>query len=112
MIVLDWGHHYEIEQLDNPDESKQKIVFVKRYCGFDNHPGTTNQELLRVLISRVQFLENQLSWIGNEQIIHHLRMALVLHEARALIRKVEKHQLNPENIAINKKDGHFILTKI
>ncbi len=45
----------------------------------------------------------------NKKIVFHLRMALVLHEARALERKVEKGLLAPERIRISAVDGHFIL---
>lgn len=65
--------------------------------------------MLRALIDRTMHCDNCLRWEGNDLIIHHLRMALVLHEARALGRKVEKGELEPERITISTKDGHFKL---
>lgn len=106
MIEIDPGHVYELAALDG--ELKQTVVFVKRFRGEENHPGTTNQELLRVLIDRVKFLHDEKPWPLNNQIIGHLRMALVLHEARALIRKAEKTEISPELMPVAARDGHFI----
>lgn len=112
MKVLDPSHSYELDQVC-PDtkyksSEKQTIVFVKRFRGKENHNGILNQELLRVLIDRVWFLDEEVPWALNKEIIHHLRMALALHEARALIRKTEKGTMKPENISTG-TDGHFTL---
>jgi len=72
-------------------------------------PGTQTQEVLRALIDRTQHCHNCLPHEVNAKIIYHLRMALVLHEARALERKVEKGLLKPEQI-VTDEDGHFKLT--
>lgn len=106
MKVLDPGHDYLLDSLDG--EYNQSVIFVKRFRGIGNHPGTTNQELLRVLIDRVKFLDDEKPWALNEEIINHLRMALVLHEARALIRKTEKNEIMPENLNVDEGDGHFL----
>ena len=100
------GHLYELDHLDG--DRKQQLRFVDRGHG-TNYQGTYNQEVLRVLIDRVQFLHAEQPWILNEQIIYHLRMALVLHEARALGRKVEKGQLLPEQLPVG-RDGHFLFS--
>ena len=105
MKVLEPGHIYKLEHLDG--NRSESLVFVNRGHGTD-YEGTNNQEVLRVLIDRVNFLENELHWQGNEQIIFHLRMALVLHEARHLERLVIKDQLKPEEIQTG-LDGHFSL---
>lgn len=110
MRVLDPGHQYELDDIhfDSEKESsyKQMLVFVKRFRNSQNHTGTNCQELLRVLIDRVQFLDKELPWTGNEEILSSLRKALILFEARALIRKVEKGELLPEDLEVG-KDGHF-----
>lgn len=98
------GHRYHAEHLDGNDT--QEIQFVDRGHGRDTQ-GTTNQELLRILINRVKFLETEVHWRGNEDILYHLRMALVLHESRALERKVEKGKILPEDIKLDKTDLHF-----
>lgn len=104
MKILEPGHIYELEHLDGSDV--ECLTFVNRGHGKD-HEGTNNQEVLRVLIDRVKFLNNELNWQGNEQILFHLRMALVLHETRHLERLLERGKLNPEEVSVG-KDGHFI----
>jgi hypothetical protein len=105
MKVIDPGHVYHVNNYDG--DGSQEITFVKRFRNTDNHEGTINQELLRVLIDRVQFLDAEAPWEGNKDILHHLRMALVLHESRALFRKVAKGEFLPELVDTNDKDGHF-----
>lgn len=109
MKILDPGHAYELASIDG--ECPQQIVFVKRFRGTLNHAGTTNQELLRVLIDRVMILDAEQPWTGNVELLLHLRKALILHEARAMVRKVEKGELLPERIAVRSRDGHFKLTE-
>lgn len=106
MRIVDPGYTYELDSLDG--DFKQFIRFVKRFRGDFNHAGTINQDVLRVLIDRVEFLQEEKPWPLNEQIIYHLRMALVLHEARALIRKAEKGQIFPELLPVSSVDGHYI----
>lgn len=119
MKILEPGHVYELNWLDGkPPIENAKIsewdllnnvlVFVNREEGTE-HPGTQTQEVLRALIDRTRHCDNCLRWEGNDKIIYHLRMALVLHEARALERKVEKGLLEPE-IMKTHSDGHFQLT--
>jgi len=110
--VIEKGHIYELAQLDtaHPDNKKPEPVilrFVNREAGTE-HPGTQTQEVLRALIDRTQHCDGCLRWEGNDKIIFHLRMALALHEARALERKTEKGELYPESIKTG-SDGHFIL---
>lgn len=109
MKIIDPGHEYELASIDG--ECVQRIRFVKRFRGVENHAGTNNQELLRVLIDRVTRLNEEKPWSGNQEIIIHLRMALILHESRALYRKVEKNLLEPEKVITAKGDGHFKLTQ-
>jgi hypothetical protein len=109
MEVLDPGHKYKLATLDG--ECEVILQFVKRFRGEHNHPGTTIQEVLRVLIHRTEVLHKEKPWELNKDIIQHLRMALVLYEARALVRKVEKLELIPEVLPIAIHDGHFILEK-
>ena len=105
MKVLEKGHVYELEHIDGL--GKQTLTFVNRELGTE-HEGTQSQEVIRALIDRTKHCDSCLRWEGNDRIIHHLRMALVLHEARALERKVEKGQLEAELINTG-LDGHFSL---
>lgn len=106
MKVSEAGHEYYLQSLDGTDPVI--LRFVNREPGTE-HSGTQTQEVLRALIDRTMHCDNCLRWEGNDLIIYHLRMALVLHEARALIRKVEKGYLQPEDTLISPTDGHFIL---
>lgn len=120
MKVLEPGHVYELGWLDGvthlPTDNDHggypasvranRLVFVNREG--NPHPGTQTQEVIRALIDRTQHCDRCLRWEGNDQIIHHLRMALVLHEARALERKTIKGYIKPETITTG-PDGHFDL---
>ncbi len=104
MKILKSGHVYELDHLDGDGHSTLHFV-----CREDEpHEGTTTQEVIRALINRTQHCDRCLRWAGNDDIIQHLRMALVLHEARALIRKVAKGEMKPEKVATN-IDGHFLI---
>lgn len=109
MKILERGHIYQLQQLDfGPNDPDVILRFVNREPGTE-HGGTQTQEVIRALIDRTQHCDRCLRWEGNDLIIHHLRMALALHEARAILRKTEKGSLNPEMIKIG-LDGHLLLT--
>lgn len=107
MKVIVPGHRYEAAHLDG--NGVQIIQFVDRGHGNDTE-GTTCQELVRVLIDRVQFLEKELPSEFNDDILYHARMMLIYFEARALVRKVEKGELNPECLVTDEDDLHIKLT--
>jgi hypothetical protein len=102
--VIEPGHIYELGQIDGKSEITT-LVFVNREQGTE-HPGTQTQEVIRALIDRTMHCDNCLRWEGNDEIIFHLRMALVLHEVRAMLRKTEKGFIRPERIPTG-GDGHF-----
>jgi hypothetical protein len=113
MKIIEPGHIYELNWLDCKPQSPDwqyirdnKLVFVNREA--TPHPGTQTQEVLRALIDRTRHCDNCLRWPGNDLIIQHLQLALVLHEARALERKTIKGIIKPERIATS-VDGHFRL---
>jgi hypothetical protein len=109
MKIIEAGHVYELAQQDaHADTPPVVLTFVNREPRTE-HPGTQTQEVLRALIDRTMHYDNCLRWPGNDLIIHHLRMALVLHESRALLRKTEKGYIRPEDIMINSADGHFVI---
>jgi hypothetical protein len=114
MKVLVPGHRYELDQIDGTTRvvMHRELQFVAREPESERvWPGVQTQEVLRVLIDRTQYCDSCLPWAGNDQIVHHLRMALVLHEARALIRKVEEEMLLPELLPTG-QDGHFVLVEL
>lgn len=86
MKILDAGHKYEIDSLDG--KIIQSIQFVKREgekfpFNCCSYPGTNCQEVLRVLIDRTEYLQNQQPCAETEAIIASLRNALLLFEIRA-----------------------------
>lgn len=121
MKVIEKGHIYEpcnrsvsrkinefmgISLGDNVGKD-QTITFINKEPGGE-HAGTTTQEVIRILIDRTRHCANCMPHPNNERIVYHLRMALVLHEARALERKTEKGELRPEYVSVS-SDGHFAL---
>lgn len=98
------GHQYELDHLDG--SGKTILQFVSRAPLHERKEGVINQEVIRALIDRVQFLDAEVRWSGNDEIIHHLRMALALHEARAFLRHVEKGYIEPEILPTG-RDGHM-----
>jgi len=103
--VIKPGHTYALKQLDG--DAYHHLQFVQR-SPHEPKPGTTNQEVCRALIDRVKFLDSEVPWDGNAQIIYHLRMVIALHEARAMFRHIEKHDYEIEYAKLG-SDGHFDL---
>ena len=102
--VIDPGHIYEMSIIDSNPIFFQSITFVKRdnppekYPGNEGHyPGVIIQEVLRVLIDRVKYLDNQVPAPENYDILIHLREAFWDLERRAhrrhgsAIRVLSKH---------------------
>lgn len=110
MKVTETGHVYELAnrsvETDKPHTSAQELVFVNKEPGAE-HNGTTTQEVIRVLIDRTRHCNNCLPHPNNERVIYHLRMALALHEARAIERKVAKGDMI--EYIVTGEDGHFAL---
>ncbi|RWO08248.1 hypothetical protein [Mesorhizobium sp.] len=100
------GHRYELNHLDG--NGKSVLQFVQRSPLHVPMEGVTNQEVLRAVIDRVKSLDAEVPWAGNAQIIRHLRMAILLHESRAMERHIEKHDFAVEAVELG-EDGHFKL---
>lgn len=109
MKVIDPGHVYDLRWLDGkpfdlqietghtdlirsygglPDFVQNRLIFVKRegdgYPGnVGHHPGTTLQEVLRALIDRVKYLDDQIHDHRNADVIYSLREAIINLEERA-----------------------------
>lgn len=104
MKIIYPGHRFELDHLDGSEKSI--LQFVQRGPFHEAREGVTNQEVIRAVISRVQTLNMEVAWSGNDQIIKHLRSVIVLHEMRAMLRHVEKHDQQVERIVLG-EDGHF-----
>jgi hypothetical protein len=88
MRSLDRGHKFELASYDGGEP--QVLTFLKRdnppskYPGNKGHyPGTNIQEVLRAIIDRVKYLDNQVPCAENKIIINLFRMGLYWLEARA-----------------------------
>lgn len=77
---------------DNKTPTNTTVIIFKKDAKINGngYNGTTNQEVIRALIDRMYFLDNQVPHRFDDKIIEHLRMALVLHEERHLERLVER----------------------
>lgn len=120
MKVLEKGHVYQptnrqvefnVQDIKRyEDIQNQTITFINKEPGAE-HDGTTTQEIIRILIDRTRHCANCMPHPNNERIVYHLRMALILHEARALERKAEKGYFDPEYIETG-ADGHFKVSSV
>jgi hypothetical protein len=120
MKVIEPGHIYELTNIDVKTHPTQRIVFVNREL--TPHEGTQTQEVLRmtidsieVLIDRTNHCDGCLRWEPNDRIIkalseaqRQMRLALLIHEERALERRLDKGNLKPETVPVN-ASGHFEL---
>jgi hypothetical protein len=95
MQILDPGHLYTLKHLDG--DSVEYLRFVKREGpGFPgnvgHYEGTNLQEVIRVLIDRLRYLNNQIPHERNTYCIMDLQDCLYGLEARA----AERHGLEKE----------------
>lgn len=110
MQVLEKGHIYTLhtrtpQGFQSNGKVQNQLIFINKQPG-QEHDGTTTQEVLRALLDRTRHCANCMPHRNNEQIVYHLRMALALHEARALERKIEKGDIAIEYIEVG-ADGHL-----
>lgn len=95
MKVIDQGHQYVVDTYDAVGRTRRQIIkFFKRegpaFPGnTGRHPGTNCQELIRVLIDRVDYLNKQEPSEYNKNILACMRSSLVSFEFRA----AERHKL-------------------
>jgi hypothetical protein len=90
MEVIDPGHKFRLQGYDGGEP--QVLVFMKREgkgypFNVGHHSGTNCQEVIRALIERVKYLQQQVACDQNEQIIQLLRQSLRLFEDRAAQRR-------------------------
>jgi hypothetical protein len=98
MKVIVPGHVYHLDIYDIPKQAMAPVVwlgFMRRigpgYPGnVDASSGTNCQEVLRVLIDRVKYLDNQQHSVYNLAILDKLRSALLMFELRAKEMKRQK----------------------
>jgi hypothetical protein len=91
--IIEPGHVYSVANVDGPGE--QTIRFVRRRDEHaklleESEEGILSQELLRVLIDRVRYLNDEDPCAEDVEIIVRLRESLRLFETRASRRTIEK----------------------
>ena len=106
MKVLTEGHKYELDNHENPvGVTNQTLQFIEKKPAGDGFPdgslvtvneGTTNEEVLKVLINRMGSLQAKFPCRENAIVTTHLETALLWLEKRTTDRKargVEGKQL-------------------
>lgn len=83
MIIVEQGHIYDLQNFEDSAETPcQTICFIKK----EKHPendtfvtvmnGTTNEEVLHMLVDRLEFLNSKMENHHNVNAINHLKEAL------------------------------------
>lgn len=92
MEVVYPGHTYKLRHLDG--DGFETLQFQQRMPMHEQCAGTTNQEVCRALIDRLQVLNSEKPWQRNEIMIAHLRNIIFEHEVRAHFYHLEKQGRN------------------
>lgn len=95
MKTLDIGHNYELDNFENPEQPGQFLQFIKKTPDLEKgngvlftvKDGTTNEEVLRVLIDRMQHLQRMFPCRENAIVTTHLETGLLWLEKRTADRK-------------------------
>ena len=98
MFERDEGHLYELQDVTDKIESSVQIIgFMKRIDGKIVQDGTTNEEVLRMMIARMEYLQEKISCRENSIVITKLEECLMWLEHRTKLRieqKVETKDLS------------------
>ena len=92
MNVLTAGHKYQLPGFENP-ENTQEIQFIEKSPIGDTteletiNDGTTNEEVLEMLIDRMKFLQGKFPCRENTIVITKLQESLMWLEKRTSDRK-------------------------
>lgn len=93
MKIIREAHRYELENFDQPHFPGQILQFIEKVPGGDGKPmitvcdGTTNEDVLRVLINRITKLNAKHPCAENGMVIHILQAALSWLNRRTSRRK-------------------------
>lgn len=103
MKVLTLGHKYELANFENKEFAGQTIQFIQKEPAAEDsttlltiHDGTTNEEVLEMLIDRLKYLQAKFPCKENACCITHLEEGLMWLEKRTrdrVKRGVEGKQL-------------------
>lgn len=106
MDIIDPGHQYRLLSLDGPLD--QRLTFVKRntppekYPGnVDAYPGTNLQDVLRVCLDRLAYLDGQQAATENVWAARAIKEAIFALEVRAHRRhgRVLADSADPDDVA-------------
>lgn len=93
MKVITRGHRYELSNFEHPN-NVQLLQFIEKYPNPDDpeklltaHDGTTNEEVLAVLICRISFLQKKFPCRENAIVITKLEECLMWLNKRTNDRK-------------------------
>ena len=96
MKVLTEGHKYELENFDVPQRPGQVIQFIEKMQYSKDeatgqlttvNDGTTNEDVLKVLIDRMVFLQAKCPCRENAVVLTNLETSLMWLEKRTADRK-------------------------
>lgn len=94
MRVITPGHRYELANFEDPSKPGQVIQFIEKTPIAEGstelrtvHEGTTNEELLRVLIDRMQTMQAKFPCRENAIATTHFETGLLWLEKRTADRK-------------------------
>lgn len=103
MKTITEGHLYELESFEQSEEKTQWLQFIHKVPVSDGSTelktvadGTTNEDVLRVLINRMQYLQGKFPCRENAIVITKLEESLMWLEKRTadrLARGVEGKQV-------------------
>jgi len=104
MRTIDPGHHYHLRSLDGEEGAYETLQFVKRegegYPGnVGTNVGTTTQEVLRALIDRCNYVNNQIPCLENVLVNQYLRLSIYALESRAALRHGRELKLTDQELA-------------
>lgn len=96
MKVLTPGHKYELENFENKEQAGQVLQFIEKQPDpnatepgklITVNDGTTNEEVLRVLIDRLNTMQAKFPCRENAIVVTHLETGLLWLEKRTADRK-------------------------
>lgn len=100
MKVITQGHKYELSNFDKPEKPGQTIQFIEKSTDpsgigvgddgvtlYTMNDGTTNEDMLAVLIDRMQYLQAKFPCRENAIVITKLEESLMWLEKRTADRK-------------------------
>jgi hypothetical protein len=119
MKIIKPGHIYQPELYDTPIKYDNMIYFMERYGekypgNKETQSGTNCQELMRILINRISYLNNQEECFENIECIAKQQICIELFEQRAAKRhglnlnKFNFIETNIEDLPTCKICGHII----